>query len=101
VAVRRAARIDGNHQAVAHSLERAGATVVSLAPLGNGVPDLLVGYHGQTFLLEVKDGEKPPSKRELTDLEREFFARWRGGDLFLVSSPAEALMKITNHEVKL
>jgi hypothetical protein len=46
------------------ALRSAGATVQSLAGVGKGVPDLLVGFKGQTLLFEVKDGFKPPSKRD-------------------------------------
>jgi hypothetical protein len=61
---------------------------------GEGLPDLLVGYHGRTMLLEVKDGKKPPSARRLTELEQEFFDTWRGGPLFIVHSVEEALMRL-------
>ena len=47
----RAAKIDANHEAVVLALRSAGATVQSLAGVGKGVPDLLVGYQGQTLLL--------------------------------------------------
>ena len=63
----RAAKIDANHEQVVTALRAAGATVQSLAGVGKGVPDLLVGYQGQTLLMEVKDGFKPPSKRALNE----------------------------------
>jgi hypothetical protein len=31
-----------------------------------------------TLLLEIKDGAKPPSARQLTDDERKWHAEWRG-----------------------
>jgi Holliday junction resolvase len=49
------------------ALRAAGATVQSLAGVGKGTPDLLVGYKGQTLLMEVKDGNKSPSARLLTE----------------------------------
>jgi hypothetical protein len=61
-----------------------------LAEIGSGCPDLLVGFRGKNFLLEVKDGNLPPSKCRLTDDEEEFFRIWRGA-VSLVSDPAEAL----------
>ena len=92
--MRHLARIDGNQRAVVDALRSIGATVVSLATIGNGCPDLLVGYHGRTTLLEVKDGAKPPSARLLTVDEVAFFASWRGGPLWLVKSPTEAVMRV-------
>lgn len=40
--------------------------------------DLLVGRAGQTFLLEVKDPAKSPSKRKLTPAQVVFNRDWRG-----------------------
>jgi hypothetical protein len=87
-------KLDGNHHAIADALRGVGCTVVSLASLANGAPDLLVGLRGNTVLLEVKDGSKPPSARRLTPLEKAFFARWRGGDLFVVDSVDEAIERV-------
>ena len=62
--MRRAARIDANQEAVVIALRAAGAYVWII-----GLPvDLLVGYKGHTFLVEIKDG---PKKR-LTALQRLF-----------------------------
>ena len=87
----RAAKIDANHEAVVLALRAAGATVQSLAGVGKGVPDLLVGYQGQTLLLEVKDGHKPPSKRALNEDQLRWHGRWNGGALAVVDSPDGAL----------
>jgi hypothetical protein len=46
--------------------------------LGGGAPDLLVGFRGQNFTLEVKDGTKAPSDRKLTLAEVEWVSTWRG-----------------------
>lgn len=56
-----------------------GCSVVSLAPLGKGLPDLAVGYGGLTILVEVKDGLLSPSKRKLTPDEARFHETWTGG----------------------
>ena len=75
---RRAARTDSNQSAIAAVLRRAGATVQSLAALGRGVPDLMIGFEGRNYLAEVKDGGKPASARKLTDDEQRWFDRWTG-----------------------
>ena len=36
---------------------------------GRGVPDLLVGYGGANWLVEIKDGDKSLSKRQLALLK--------------------------------
>lgn len=55
-----------------------GASVQPLHTVGQGCPDLLVGYGGTNYLLEVKDGNKPPSQRKLTPDEHAWHDEWRG-----------------------
>jgi len=89
--MRRAAKIDANHVQVVLALEAAGATVQSLAAVGKGVPDLLVGFQGKTLLFEIKDGNKPPSERRLTEDQLAWHGAWRGGPLAVVDGPDAAL----------
>ena len=71
-------RIDANQPEIVDELRGLGCTVTSLASVGRGCPDLLIGIGGINLLAEVKDGNKPPSKRKLTDDEWEWHADWRG-----------------------
>ncbi len=89
--MRRAAKVDANQEQVVDALRAAGATVQTLAAVGKGVPDLLVGYQGKTLLLEVKDGRKPPSERKLTEEQLKWHGAWRGGPLAVVDGPESAL----------
>lgn len=89
--MRRAAKIDANQAAIVSALRAAGATVQSLAAVGKGCPDLLVGHQGTTYLMECKDGRKPPSGRLLTPDQIDWHAGWRGGACVVVNSPDEAL----------
>lgn len=92
--MRRKARVDGNQEDIAKALEAAGATVErKLARLGDGIPDLLVGFRKRTFLLEVKDGSRPPSERRLSDDEAKWHRRWRG-QVAVVETPEAALAVI-------
>jgi|GEM_PF-5567154 len=59
--MRRSARIDRNQPEIVEALRKLGASVQPLHTAHDGIPDLLVGYQGRNFLLEVKDGTKPPS----------------------------------------
>jgi len=68
--------------------------VQSLAGVGNGVPDLLVGYQGKTLLMEIKDGKKPPSARLLTEDQLRWHREWNGGALAVVDGPDAALRMI-------
>ena len=76
--VRRAAKIDANQNEIVAILRGCGATVQSLAATGKGTPDLLVGFRGQNWLIEVKDGAKPPSARKLTPDQVDWHGGWKG-----------------------
>lgn len=86
----RKARVDDNHAEIVAALRQVGCSVQSLASLGNGCPDLLVGTHKANFLLEVKDGRKSPSRRKLTPDEKDWHEAWRG-QVCVVESVNDAL----------
>jgi hypothetical protein len=72
------ARIDANQPRIVAAFRKLGATVLHLHTLGNGAPDIAVGYRGRNALVEIKDSEKPPSAQKLTPDEVEFHRDWRG-----------------------
>ena len=82
-------RVDGNQSEVVEALRKAGASVTILARFGEVVPDLLVGYQGVTYLMEIK---RP--KEKLTELEQRFFTEWRGKPPVIVYTAEGALMMI-------
>lgn len=88
--MRRAAKIDANQPAIVQALRAAGASVLCMHSLGGGAPDLVVGFRGRNYLLEVKDGDKYPSERRLTQDESRFFQEWRG-EVTVVNDVEEAL----------
>lgn len=66
--------VDQNQLEIVRGLEEIGCDVCEI-----GWPvDLLVGYRKRNFLIEIKDPNKPPSKRRLTPEQVEFFKMWRG-----------------------
>lgn len=84
--IRRAARIDANQTEVVSALRAAGAYVWII-----GLPvDLLVGYKGHTFLVEIKNG----SRKRLTALQEDFFNNWSGSSLARIDGPEAALRMI-------
>ena len=90
--MRRAARVDANHGEIVEALlSVAGVAVHSLAGVGCGCPDLLVGAEGKTYLVEVKDGEKYPSERTLTPDQRKWIERWTGSPVVILLNEATAL----------
>lgn len=91
--MRRAARTDGNQDAIVAALRAVGASVQQLSTVGKGCPDLLVGFRGANHLLECKDGRKTPGNRPLTDDQETWIKAWRGA-VQVVLSPDEALRAI-------
>lgn len=91
--MRRAAKVDRNHGEIVKALRAAGAGVCDLSAVGSGCPDLLASYRGQWFLLEVKDGKKPPSKRQLTPDQQAWHALHRA-PVAVVKDVDEALAAI-------
>jgi Holliday junction resolvase len=92
---RRAARIDQNQVAIVNGLRQAGCSVLSLAAIGGGCPDLLCGRQGVNLLIEVKNGRKSPSARALTAEQLEFLDSWRGTAVVVNSlEEALAMMKV-------
>ncbi len=90
----RARKIDDNHRDVKRALLSVpGVTVADTSGAGNGFPDLVVGFRGVSYLLEVKDGNKPPSRQKLTPLQKGFHTIWTG-QVCVVTSPDEALEAI-------
>ncbi len=88
-------RIDANHSEIVAALRRVGAQVQSLASVGGGVPDLLVAFRGGWYVLEVKDGSKPPSKRRLTPAEAEWHMQFNdAAPVWIVNTVDEALEAI-------
>ena len=76
---RRAAKVDDNQAEIVAALRAVpGCTVTSLAAVGRGCPDLLVGFHGRNELIECKDGRKKPSARRLNAEQERWHLEWRG-----------------------
>jgi Holliday junction resolvase len=71
--MRIAARVDANQATIVKALRQVGMSVLSLAPMGKGCPDLLVADDDSYFLIEVKG-----PKGKLTDDQVAFIADWRG-----------------------
>lgn len=71
--MRRAAKVDGNHSQIVQGFRNAGCSVLSLAAIGKGVPDLLISFGGVTWLVEVK-----MPKGKLTDDQTRFLSGWTG-----------------------
>jgi hypothetical protein len=92
--MRRAARKDANHGEIVETLGRLGCVVVDVSGVACGL-DLFVWHRGRWYAFEIKDGEKPPSARRLTDREKKLSDRCRaaGAQYEVIESTAD-LMRV-------
>lgn len=81
---RYACKRDDNHAPIRDALRALGVVVVDTGSAGGGLPDLVclhvtakdpVTGSALVRLLEVKDGDKSPSRRKLTKAQIEF-TKW-------------------------
>ena len=91
--MRRAARVDGNQRQIVAALRAIGCTVQTLHTVGKGCPDILVGCRGTNLLMEIKDGDKPTSRRQLTEDEAKWHKEWRG-QVLIVATIEQAIAAV-------
>jgi hypothetical protein len=88
--LRTVSRVDTNQPAVVKALRAIGCSILYTHQLKNCF-DILVGYRGRTFLMEIKATEKD----QLTAGEAEFQRTWRGSPYHIVYSVDQALAIVT------
>lgn len=89
--MRRAARRDANHSSIKDVFTSLDCSVLDLASLPCGF-DIAVGYKTQCILVEIKDGEKPPSARKLTLNENNAHNAWRGPKAIVTTNDEAVLV---------
>ena len=85
---------DSNEKPIVKALRRIGASVVHL----DRPCDLLVGYRGRNYLLEVKLPLGPRggmAHSHLNDAQKDFAASW-SGQFDTVRTPEDAIEVLTN-----
>ncbi len=73
----RACRIDANQPEIVKYFRSHGFAVLLIHTLKN-CADIIISYSGNTAVIEIKDGKKPPSQRKLTEGEFKFKNEWLG-----------------------
>ena len=86
----RIARVDRNQKEIVEAFRKFGCSVLMLHTVGHGCPDIAVGKNKKTVLVEIKDGEKVKSCRELTKDEQKFHDEWLGS-LFIVEDLGDVI----------
>ncbi len=97
-----AKRIDQNQTEIIETLRLLGCSVANTSRMGMGFPDIVIGLNGKNYLIEIKNGSKPPSAQALTSPEKRFHQFWRG-QITVIKSTKEAIEfvnKERNYEPK-
>ncbi len=76
---------DENQTDIVDALRSVGATVLDLADVGRNCPDILAGYKGVNYLMEIKT-----ATGKLTPGQAEFIKEWRGLSVAVVRTVDEA-----------
>jgi Holliday junction resolvase len=90
---RRASATDANQAEIVSALRAVGASVQPLHSVGQGTPDLLIGFGGVNYLIEIKDGSRKPSERKLSKRQVEWHSAWRG-QVSVAETVSQALLII-------
>ena len=93
--MRKRARVDANQKKIVSQLREIGCSVLHTHQLGKGAPDIIVGYKGKNYLIEIKDGDKPLAQQKLTLDEIKFQAEWQGQ--YHVANSFDSLLEIILH----
>jgi hypothetical protein len=95
---------DSNHAAIVAELRQVGCTVMETHALGDGAPDLVVGYGGVTALVELKNGARyhqtQRAARERMQRQADYLAAWRGGLAFVATSTEDVLAQLQAHALR-
>jgi Holliday junction resolvase len=88
-----ARRTDSNHAQILDALASVGWYTLDLSRAGFGAPDVLAVRAGRLIPIEIKDGAKSASRRQLTPAEVEVHAAFAaaGVPVVVVTTVDEAL----------
>ncbi len=98
----RAKRTDANQVEIVKALREIGCSVAVTSGAGDGFPDIVAGrtdINGdkKNWLIEIKDGNKPPSAQKLTTKQVRFHSGWRG-QIDIATSVDEAINLILSYQ---
>ncbi len=88
-------KVDANQKKIMQLCRRIpGLSVATIHTVGNGLPDLILGFCGKNYLVELKDGAKMKSQKKLTKDEVEFHEEWNGQ--ICVCESIDDILKLIN-----
>lgn len=91
----RGGKVDANQNEVVQALRDVGASVIVTSDIGiSGFPDLVVGFRGSNYLLEVKNPNGGYGRRGFNRNQVSWNNAWRGSPTVIVHTSDEALKAI-------
>ena len=97
--MRRNAKADDNQPQIVKAFRQLGYSVAHTHTIGKGFPDIVIGRDGVNTLVEIKDGLKTKSQRQLTPDEKEFHEAWRG-TVVIIESVEDVIEFSKNNTVR-
>ena len=85
--MRRAAKVDANQVEIVEALRLVGVSVQPLHTIGQGCPDLALGFKGRSYLCELK----ADAKSRYTPDQLTWRQEWRGAPPLRFDSVSDAL----------
>lgn len=82
---------DDNQAAIVETYRKCGWSVAITSAVGNGFPDLVVGYMLITYIVEVK-----VKKKKLRKSQTDFAACWKGSPVIEIRSVEDAINHINS-----
>jgi hypothetical protein len=80
-------KVDTIQRPLVTLLEAHGATFQSMAAVGRGCPDGIVGFLGETAVVEFKSGARAAKRKSKTaDQQAEWRRKWKGSMCWVVTS---------------
>lgn len=89
-----ACKKDANHNEIVEALQKVGASVIDMAHVGRGFPDLIVGFNSKTLLVEIKNPKTQYGRQGLNKNQKKWKDEWVGGEYCVVDSVEAALRMI-------
>lgn len=83
-------RSDKNSSRIVDILSQCGFFYIDTSQVGRGFTDGVVGYGGETFLVEIKNGDSPFGWK-FTEDQKEFRNRWNGGEIVTLDTEEAAI----------
>lgn len=96
--MRRSFRKDSNQKSIISALKKIGASVIDASNIGSGFPDLIIGYHKKTYLIEIKNKDNWYGKRGGSISQKTFRTDWKGDQIYVFSS-IEEIIELLNNDI--